>query len=268
MGGFQSLFRGRGANEGLSIRKQAMGSVRSNISHCKDELQGHQSHHRWVVSMIVKVCLTLELIGLAVYWIASSSSSSWVMVVCILWPLLCWMVKRIMDTYYQWRIRRGEQRLEAFYAQQKKLLNEIESDPDFKERVELLKQFGKELPGYRTIIEPEVHEPPPRPAPPKTKEGIVHRTPAHPPSTPSVYVQPVVKPPPTLGRKHVPPPSSSNSVFSHFIDILVGEGMQLSIPLDCLQCGANNGLISKEEASGRSSFVCTSCKKENIMPVK
>lgn len=115
----------------------------------------------------------------------------------------------------------------------------------------------------------ETHSVPSTPAGAKEPAGTA--PPPNTPASPILYVQPVSKPPPVLGRKHAvqssPAVDHQGSFFSRLVDLLVGEGVQLSIPLDC-SCGVNNGLISKEDALQKGSFVCSSCQKDNKISIK
>lgn len=132
-----SWLRGGNGN-GLSERKKAMGTVKGKILDCKEELRGFKGSHQRVVSLLLKALFALETVFIAWAWVGyTSGEDRWVAIARIApttlgWPLFCWVFKRyIVDWYYRMRIRRGESRLEALYEEQKKILKEIENDPEF-----------------------------------------------------------------------------------------------------------------------------------------
>jgi hypothetical protein len=135
MGGILSWIRGNG--NGLSERKKAMLSVKENIEGSKKELNALKASHHWIVWTILKLLLSVE-IGLIGYnWMVYDKNMEKmrfglnVVLPLIGWPFICWVAKRVVDWYYRLRIRRGESRLEGYYGEQKKILKEIESDPEF-----------------------------------------------------------------------------------------------------------------------------------------
>ena len=196
----------------------------------------------------------------------------------LIWPLLCWIFRKVVDSYYGIWVRRDERYLSELYEQQIKHLKSIEDDPEFKRNMELLAKYGKHVPSYAAPVTPQkpaaqqTHAkqrsmPPDKAAstsiPSKLdKSAEEPKTPiSYTPKSGKVYTQPVQKTP--IRRVALPPPTvtPSKSMFQSVIDVIVGDAPVLSVTLQCAQCGANNGLVSKENVP--REFECKVCHFEN-----
>jgi hypothetical protein len=58
-----------------------------------------------------------------------------------IWPLVCFVLKKVLDSYYGTRVRKGEAYLRDLFDQQVKALKAIEEDPAFKRQIELLQKY-------------------------------------------------------------------------------------------------------------------------------
>ncbi len=331
MGLVWSLLRGH--KDSLSERKRAMESAQIQIKDVDRRLVGYKGTHRWIVWTLLKVFVVLELLLGMWYWlhtkpadfgcvrayngmvtvatrssdITRSRRSKLVDAAPLLvWPVLVFAIKRLMDWFYGLRIRRDETKLRALYDEQRSLLKAIENDPVFQQNLELLKQFGKDVPNYRAPSlpsedaaaqavsqQPDVRRrpvvaraagdamvrkiPPPESAVGSPARGVrgsgqpeSGATPV--PSTPVVareYTQPVARTP-VAARRPVNVSGQnvvgrSGGMFGWLVDAVVGDGLELSVPLNCHKCGTNNGLVSRDEAEARQSFVCAACQELNVI---
>jgi hypothetical protein len=312
----------------MDVRKKAMEDLASKIQAQKKILTTLQSSHRWFVALLIKLFIVLEIIFGVWFWFHRQTVDVALKLQhaspIVLWPVLCWVFKRVIDGYYGMRVRREEAKQRDYFSQQTKMLEAIELDPVFQENMKLLKQFGKDVPTYHSQFEEkpaasgtqaQVRQRPPPPSTDGTiqsrstatpqrqqqqkeeqrvastiiRSGMIDSTATTPPTTPMKqheysqqvdrastpvktpatreYTQPVdrtstpVSRTPSSARRDVHVKKEGGFV-SWLVDSLVGEGIELSMPLDCGKCGTNNGLVSKEEA--QKPFVCVKCQHVNV----
>lgn len=118
----------------------------------KERLKGYVAHHSMISSVLWKVFALVEVALISWYWLRTRPVDVLSKVVdtsfLILWPFLCWGFKKIVDTYYEMRIRRDETYMRELFDQQVQKLKDIENDPDFRRKLDLLMKYGKNIPSY------------------------------------------------------------------------------------------------------------------------
>lgn len=134
------------------MSRKALAEVAAVIKQRSSQLATYRERHRGLVSLLAKVFAVLEVLLCVGLWLypkpADMVKRAQLYAPLVVWPLLCWLVKRALDSFFGWRIRRDEAALEVAFASQRTLLKQIESDPAFQEKLELLKLYGKDVPEY------------------------------------------------------------------------------------------------------------------------
>jgi hypothetical protein len=99
-----------------------------------------------------KVFLPLQIVVVAWFWIRTRPEEVLLQLrdgsFLLLPPVLWFVVKRLVDSWYSSRVRRDESKLRDLFDQQVKSLKSIEEDPVFRKKMDLLQKYGKNVPSY------------------------------------------------------------------------------------------------------------------------
>lgn len=214
----------------------------------------------------------------------------------LLFPLLIWLLRKLLIVLYNKRTERNNEKLEELKAEKKKILEQVMEtetyknaklilerfDPDSKKKLELETQpigptatprQGQEL-RHRLVSPRPTGRPPPVPVPGPSVPGTPLSAPGGPPekglsaSTPQALIRrpgtPVGTPIPVMGM-HPPGPPLARPVLprergavDRVIEYLVGDGPQNRYALICQQCLSHNGMALKEEFE-YIAFRCAYC---------
>ncbi|XP_043105488.1 endoplasmic reticulum junction formation protein lunapark-A isoform X2 [Puntigrus tetrazona] len=212
----------------------------------------------------------------------------------LVFPLLVWLLRRLLIVLYNRRTERNNEKLEELKAEKKKILEQVMEtetyknaklilerfDPDSKKKLEIESQpigppptprQGQEL-RQRLVTPRPAGRPPPVPGPsaPPTplsapggppEKGLSASTPqglVRRPGTPAGTPGPVMgmhPPGPPLARPILP---RERGAMDRVIEYLVGDGPQNRFALICQQCSSHNGMALKEEFE-YIAFRCAYC---------
>ncbi|XP_052422266.1 endoplasmic reticulum junction formation protein lunapark-A [Carassius gibelio] len=212
----------------------------------------------------------------------------------LLFPLLVWLLRKLLIVLYNKRTERNNEKLEELRAEKKKILEQVMEtetyknaklilerfDPDSKKKLELEAQpigppatprQGQEL-RQRLVTPRPTGRPPPVPGPsaPPTplsapggppEKGLststphgLIRRPGTPAGTPGA-VMGMHPPGPPLARPILP---RERGAMDRVVEYLVGDGPQNRYALICQQCSSHNGMALKEEFE-YIAFRCAYC---------
>ncbi|XP_026128438.1 endoplasmic reticulum junction formation protein lunapark-A-like [Carassius auratus] len=212
----------------------------------------------------------------------------------LLFPLLVWLLRKLLIVLYNKRTERNNEKLEELRAEKKKILEQVMEtetyknaklilerfDPDSKKKLEIEAQpigppatprQGQEL-RQRLVTPRPTGRPPPVPGPsaPPTplsapggppEKGLststphgLIRRPGTPAGTPGA-VMGMHPPGPPLARPILP---RERGAMDRVVEYLVGDGPQNRYALICQQCSSHNGMALKEEFE-YIAFRCAYC---------
>ncbi|KAK9969827.1 hypothetical protein ABG768_027972 [Culter alburnus] len=214
----------------------------------------------------------------------------------LIFPLLVWLLRKLLIVLYNKRTERNNEKLEELKAEKKKILEQVMEtetyknaklilerfDPDSKKKLELEAQpigppatprQGQEL-RQRLVSPRPAGRPPPVPVTTPAVPPTPLSAPGGPPekglatSTPHGLIRrpgtPAGSPAPGMGM-HPPGPPLARPVLprergamDRVIEYLVGDGPQNRYALICQQCLSHNGMALKEEFE-YVAFRCAYC---------
>uniref|UniRef100_A0A671Q2S6 Endoplasmic reticulum junction formation protein lunapark n=1 Tax=Sinocyclocheilus anshuiensis TaxID=1608454 RepID=A0A671Q2S6_9TELE len=206
----------------------------------------------------------------------------------LVFPLLVWLLRKLLIVLYNRRTERNNEKLEELKAEKKKILEQVMEtetyknaklilerfDPDSKKKLEIEAQpigppatprQGQEL-RQRHVIPRPTGRPPPVPAPSAPPTPL--SAPGGPPekglstSTPHGLIRrpgtPAGTPGPAMGLHARPVLPRERGAMDRVIEYLVSDGPQNRYALICQQCSSHNGMALKEEFE-YIAFRCAYC---------
>ncbi|XP_067299250.1 endoplasmic reticulum junction formation protein lunapark-A [Pseudorasbora parva] len=253
----------------------------------------------WVYRLLLYSVLLYMIACMVVYaWYIPEQTIGKVIVASpfLIFPLLVWLLRKLLIVLYDKRTERNNEKLEDLKAEKKKILEQVMEtetyknaklilerfDPDSKKKLELEAQpigppatprQGQEL-RQRLVSPRPAGRPPPGPV---TASGVTPAplsAPGGPPekglltSTPHGLIRrpgtPACSPSPGMGMHPPGPPLArpilprERGAMDRVIEYLVGDGPQNRYALICQQCLSHNGMALKEEFE-YIAFRCAYC---------
>ncbi len=155
MGGTLSWLRGGGKEDTEKVLKE----LDEKIIVQKEALAGYIASHRSASRWLLKVFVPVQVALVAWFYLRTRPEAILEQLrdagVVLAWPVLCFVLKKAVDTYYGARVRRDEGKLRTLFDQQVRELRAIEEDPAFKRQMELLQKYGRNVPAYAAPQTPQ-----------------------------------------------------------------------------------------------------------------
>ncbi|XP_033624885.1 endoplasmic reticulum junction formation protein lunapark-B-like [Asterias rubens] len=188
----------------------------------------------------------------------------------LLFPVLIYLIRKILQWYFVKRIARNQMALEDLRAEKKKILEEVKDKESYKKAKEILDRF-----------DPASSPPPLQQATPSTSKAIAQPVPklrqrpmtARGVRTPNTPMQrPPVRGPPSMAPRLTPqqqlmmrPQTTARPILPRergtvdkLVDFLVGDGPSSRYALICKHCYSHNGMALQEEFE-YLAFKCAYC---------
>lgn len=216
---------------------EVLEEIDKNIAtHQKTKRQNQEYQKKFIASLIL-YSIIIYVVATIIFFICyfPETWKDWLFasIPLLLFPILIWLVKKIMHWYFVKRIASNDLKLQELRDKKKEILEDVMENETYKKAKEILEKYD---PARFKKLEDE------KPGPP-TK------------STDEEQVLPGRSPGPPIPRP-IPPRERKN--LDKFIDYLVGEGPQNRYALICRYCNSHNGMAMKEEFE-YISFRCCYC---------
>ncbi|GAB1598196.1 endoplasmic reticulum junction formation protein lunapark-A-like isoform X2 [Argonauta hians] len=254
-----------------------------NITKLQQFKRQNQEYQKKLIASLLLysffICLFAAIVIFLYYLPTTWKGWCFVFFPLILFIVLIWLVKKVLQWYYVKQISSNEQDLQELRSKKKAILEEVLENETYKVAKEIFEKFDparfKKLegdktpdpkPGVRhrivtTQVTPVIRMPPSQSHP----MSALHSQPRFPPHTPASTsfqlngsqrpVHSTYSPGPPMPR---PVPPRDRTTFDKLVDYVVGEGPQNRYALICRYCHSHNGMAIKEEFEF-ISFRCCYC---------
>lgn len=182
-------------------------------------------------------------------------------------PLIVYILKVLISSYYAYRIKKDDARLTKFRAELKLKLEQRKKSTDFEETQKLLSKYEKIAQKNNSPL-PTRHSPP---SPPKTNRNpVAPSAVVNTPANNNLRQRPQGQPHQPPQQQQVPPQQkpahpttpTKRGLLDKLVDYMVGVNSQNGFALLCSNCKAHNGLAPASELEN-IQFRCRFCNHFN-----
>lgn len=275
----------------------------------EEEIQGieqysvsTQARQKRYVGNFLVISIGLYVIGFIVFYFVffppTWSERITYSVPLLIFPLLIFLIKRVVAWYFQRKLNKNSNKLSTLRAKKKKVIEQVMDKETYKVAVDILNKFGNKTTDLKSPMSLQPRSPFSSPAPSNIREPMSAQRPTKPLGNelaipqklgevvPKNRLQPInvepskmspLSPAPLSGTgsqrfqyrrlQKLPTPypiinQQEKGVLEKMVDYLIGDGPQNRFAMICRDCLSHNGMALQEEYE-YASFRCAFCGSLN-----